>query len=52
MHGEIYFRKLEHQVFVELLQSPEKILVGLGGVNPCYANNHELLKGKALCLFI
>ncbi|MBP6549767.1 MAG: shikimate kinase [Flavobacterium sp.] len=44
-HGEIYFRKLEHDVFVELLNAPENIIIGLGGGTPCYANNHELLKG-------
>jgi shikimate kinase len=43
-HGEIYFRKLEHQLFVELLNSPETLIIGLGGGTPCYANNHELLK--------
>ena len=43
--GEIYFRKLEHEVFVELLHSPEQLIIGLGGGTPCYANNHELLKG-------
>ncbi|WP_264531134.1 shikimate kinase [Flavobacterium sp. N502540] len=45
-HGEIYFRKLEHEIFVELLRSPEKSIIGLGGGTPCYANNHELLKGE------
>ena len=44
-HGEIHFRKLEHEVFVELLNSPENLIIGLGGGTPCYANNHELLKG-------
>lgn len=44
--GEIYFRKLEHQVFVELLNSPDKQIIGLGGGTPCYANNHELLNGE------
>lgn len=44
-YGEIYFRKLEHKYFVELLQSDEPIIIGLGGGTPCYANNHELLKG-------
>lgn len=44
-HGEVYFRKLEHEMFVELLQSSENTIVGLGGGTPCYANNHELLKG-------
>ena len=43
-HGEIYFRKLEHEVFIELLNSPERLIIGLGGGTPCYANNHELLK--------
>lgn len=44
-YGEIHFRKLEHEIFVELLNSPEKLIIGLGGGPPCYANNHELLKG-------
>ncbi|MFB9108288.1 shikimate kinase [Flavobacterium gyeonganense] len=43
-YGEIYFRKLEHEMFVELLQSSENSIIGLGGGTPCYANNHELLK--------
>jgi shikimate kinase len=47
-HGEIYFRKLEHETFVELLDSPENLIIGLGGGTPCYANNHELLKGEAV----
>ena len=44
--GEIYFRKLEHEVFVELLNSPDQLIIGLGGGTPCYGNNHELLKGE------
>jgi shikimate kinase len=43
--GEVYFRKLEREVFIELLDAPEKMIIGLGGGTPCYANNHELLKG-------
>lgn len=43
--GEVYFRKLEHEIFVELLNSPDNLIIGLGGGTPCYANNHELLKG-------
>ncbi|MEP6804813.1 MAG: shikimate kinase [Flavobacterium sp.] len=42
--GEIHFRKLEHEMLLELLQSSENIIIGLGGGTPCYANNHELLK--------
>jgi shikimate kinase len=43
-HGEIYFRKVEHESFLELLHSSEDMIIGLGGGTPCYANNHELLK--------
>jgi shikimate kinase len=46
--GEIYFRKLEHEILVELLNSPENLIIGLGGGTPCYANNHELLKGDTI----
>ena len=46
--GEVYFRKLEHDVFVELLASSDKQIIGLGGGTPCYANNHELLKGEGI----
>lgn len=48
LHGEIYFRKLEHEIFLELLQSSEETIIGLGGGTPCYANNHELLKGEGV----
>ena len=44
-HGEIYFRKLEHQCFLELLNNQDDLIIGLGGGTPCYANNHELLIG-------
>jgi shikimate kinase len=44
--GEIYFRKLEREVFIDLLNNPGDLIIGLGGGTPCYANNHELLKGE------
>ncbi|KFF03163.1 shikimate kinase [Flavobacterium hydatis] len=47
-NGEIYFRKLEHEMFQELLQSPEEMIIGLGGGTPCYANNHELLNKEGV----
>jgi shikimate kinase len=42
--GEIYFRKLEREVLLDLLNTSGEIIIGLGGGTPCYANNHELLK--------
>lgn len=49
--GEIYFRKLEHEVFIELLNSPQEMIIGLGGGTPCYANNHELLISENVVSF-
>jgi shikimate kinase len=49
IHGEVYFRKLEHEILLDLLNSPGKIIIGLGGGTPCYANNHLLLKSDAVC---
>jgi shikimate kinase len=44
--GEIYFRTLEREVLIDLLNAPGDLIIGLGGGTPCYANNHELLKGE------
>ena len=44
--GEIYFRKLEHDIFSDLMKNQDSFILSLGGGTPCYANNHELLKGK------
>lgn len=41
--GEIYFRKIEHQLFNELLNDDKTFVLSLGGGTPCYANNHLLL---------
>jgi len=49
--GEIYFRKLEREVLIELLNTPENLIIGLGGGTPCYTNNHELLKREDLVSF-
>ena len=38
--GEIYFRKIEHQIFEEFIQKDETFVLSLGGGTPCYANNH------------
>ena len=44
-HGEIYFRKLEHEVFVKQMEVGQNFILSLGGGTPCYANNHLMLKG-------
>jgi len=49
--GEVYFRKLEHEIFKELIASDEKSIISLGGGTPCYANNHEMLNGDGIASF-
>jgi len=42
--GELYFRKLEHELFLEKIKSNDSFVLSTGGGTPCYYNNHELLK--------
>ena len=46
--GEIYFRKIEHQLFSELMANNETMILSLGGGTPCYAGNHLLLNGEGV----
>jgi shikimate kinase len=43
--GEVYFRKIEQELFSSLLTNNETAILSLGGGTPCYSNNHLLLKG-------
>lgn len=42
-YGEIYFRKQEHRLLKEWLQSGDSGVLAVGGGTPCYAGNMELL---------
>ena len=45
--GELYFRKIERELFVEFLQDTSReLIISTGGGTPCYYNNHELLQTK------
>lgn len=46
--GEIYFRKIEHQIFSELMSNTDDMILSLGGGTPCYAGNHLLLNGEGI----
>lgn len=41
--GELFFRKIEHELFSELLSNNGELIISTGGGTPCYFNNHELL---------
>ncbi len=45
-HGEIYFRKKEHDYLKKYIESNASGVLALGGGTPCYANNMELLLNK------
>jgi shikimate kinase len=44
LKGEIYFRKIEHEIFATLIANSDNFVLSLGGGTPCYSNNHLLLK--------
>ncbi|BDW91426.1 MULTISPECIES: shikimate kinase [Flavobacteriaceae] len=46
-HGEIFFRKLEHQLLSEVLDKDESIILSTGGGTPCYGNNMETILNKS-----
>lgn len=46
LKGEIYFRRIEHEIFKEITANEENLIISTGGGTPCYADNHLLLNGK------
>jgi shikimate kinase len=51
--GEIFFRKIEHQMFEDLMSNDEVFVLSLGGGTPCYANNHLLLtKNNTVSIYL
>ena len=49
--GDLYFRKLENQLFNKFINSDENFILSLGGGTPCYFNNHLLLKNEGVISF-
>ena len=43
LKGEIYFRKIEHEIFEEMIKNDGNLIISTGGGTPCYANNHLFL---------
>lgn len=41
--GEIFFRKLEHQMLLEVLSKDSSILLSTGGGTPCYGTNMQTI---------
>lgn len=49
--GEIYFRKIEHEILNDFLEGNDDFILALGGGTPCYANNHVFLQNKDISSF-
>ena len=41
--GEIYFRKLEHQMLTKVLDENPSMVLSTGGGTPCYGNNMQTI---------
>lgn len=44
--GELFFRKIEHQIMCQIMQTNQSVILSLGGGTPCYYSNHELFLGE------
>lgn len=49
--GELFFRRMEHEIFKEILEEFDDSVISTGGGTPCYANNHLLLNGDKIKSF-
>lgn len=49
--GELYFRKIEHQIFKELMLTNDTFILSTGGGTPCYASNHLFLNQENVFSF-
>jgi shikimate kinase len=49
--GELYFRKVEHEILTSFLTAHDSFILALGGGTPCYFNNFELYQSNEYCSF-
>ena len=45
--GEIFFRKLEHQMLSKVLEEKQSMVLSTGGGTPCYAGNMNTILAKS-----
>ena len=49
--GEVYFRKMEHRLFKQNVESNADLIISTGGGTPSYASSHLLLNGENVVSF-
>lgn len=50
--GELYFRKKEHEILKEALNSSTDTVLSLGGGTPAYFNNMELINSSSTSFYL
>lgn len=50
--GEIYFRKIETNCLLELLQNDDDFILSLGGGTPCFGANMELINENSNSVYL
>ncbi len=50
--GELYFRKLENKILMDVLEETADLVVSLGGGTPCYGDNFEEIKNSGKTIYL
>ncbi|AMC10057.1 shikimate kinase [Lutibacter profundi] len=50
--GEIYFRKIEGDYLLELLNLKKDIVLSVGGGTPCYGRNMKLIETNSISFYL
>jgi shikimate kinase len=50
--GEDSFRKLEHEVLMEVIEKHSNIVISTGGGTPCYFNNMDLMNQSGTTVYL
>ena len=51
-HGEDYFRTIERQTLIDLIESNESFVMSLGGGTPCYLDNMEVINRSGISIYL
>ncbi len=52
MHGEEFFRNLEHETLKEIINQHDNFIMATGGGTPIFHNNHELMYQSGLTIYL
>ena len=51
-YGEVYFRKLEHDLLREVVQTNDQFVMGTGGGLPCFHNNMQFMNDHGQTIYL